>query len=89
MCPLFPAISCPDLADPTDGSVVLTDGTNVDSSATYSCDEGFALYNGDHSRTCHLNAAEDAATWDGQAPECLRKQTYIAVSLSWLSAIHL
>ena len=60
----------------------MSDGTHVNSRATYTCDDGFALVHGDRLRFCDLNEAEDAAEWDEQEPECLRKQTYIAVNLA-------
>ena len=60
------AVDCGNLANPTNGEVDLT-GTIVDSTATYSCDDGFTLQ-GQSTRTC-----QDDGQWSGSAPTCERK----------------
>ena len=56
---------CPMLTDPADGQVVWT-GLTPDSTATYTCDEGFEL-NGTQTRTCQSDG-----TWSGDPPTCER-----------------
>ncbi len=61
-------IDCGDLKDPENGQVLLT-GTICESTATYSCREGYALV-GEQTRTCQRDAS-----WSGQAPFCRCKSS--------------
>ena len=56
-------VDCGPLNNPGNGRVVLT-GTTFGSTATYSCQKGFALV-GSSTRTCQANRV-----WSGQAPVC-------------------
>ena len=56
---------CEGLANPTNGSVVVSNGGNAPSTATYSCDRGYAL-TGNATRMCTVN------TYNGTAPTCDR-----------------
>ena len=64
------AIQCDRLSDIRNGRVDLT-GTSVGSTATYSCNQGFALIGG-ATRTCQSNGE-----WSGEEPFCgrIRKHT--------------
>ena len=63
----YTEIVCPDLEDPTYGSV--DDGDNHPGTrAVYSCNDGFELV-GDRKRLCDYDG-----TWDGEAPTCERKR---------------
>ena len=61
-----PGITCPDLEDPSDGTVSVT-GQFVGSAATYSCNEGFQLQ-GAVLRICQITGE-----WSPQAPVCKRE----------------
>ncbi|MCG8623730.1 MAG: hypothetical protein MJE68_17270, partial [Proteobacteria bacterium] len=58
---------CPDLSDSVEkGEVVVTPtARTVNSTAEYSCDDGYRLDKGDAKRTCL-----DEGTWSGEAPQC-------------------
>ena len=59
---------------PTDGSVKFTDDRNNNSQASFSCNAGFTLVQGDKVRVCRINNAKDAGFWNKQSPKCLGKQ---------------
>ena len=61
------AVDCGNLANPTNGRVDLT-GTTFGSIATYTCNSGFILANGNRIRQCGANEQ-----WSGTAPNCVRK----------------
>ena len=44
--------------------------------ASYSCDDGYSLENGDEQRLCQLDAMGVAGTWSGTAPECVGKYLF-------------
>ena len=70
---LPPAILCPELTAPENG-VVTTTGLTPGSTATYSCDDGYAL-DGAQNRTC-----QDNGTWTNQPPSCIGTvHTYVCV----------
>lgn len=58
------AVACDALTDPAHGDVAVTNSGNFPSTATYSCDVGYALNGGD-TRTCAADG-----TWSGTAPTC-------------------
>ena len=60
-------VQCPDLSDSIEnGKVVVTPpARTVNSTAKYSCNDGYKLDKGDVKRTC-----QDEGTWSGQAPQC-------------------
>ena len=58
------AVSCGDLADLENGAVEVTD-TTFNSVATYSCNDGYNLVDGDMMRTCLASG-----TWSGSQPSC-------------------
>ena len=61
----FPIASgCDTLPDPDNGQVDLS-GTDIGSTATYSCDVGFLLQ-GSRTRVCLGNGL-----WSGQEPSCI------------------
>ncbi len=63
----FPTgVMCDNLSDITNGSVVLS-GTNVGSTATYNCENGYFLV-GMEQRQCQNNGQ-----WNGTEPYCKRK----------------
>ena len=60
-------VVCPDLQNPPDGVVSLSDGTAFGSQATYTCNDGFVISSGDDTRTCEANGE-----WSGTIPTCER-----------------
>lgn len=57
---------CPQLEDPANGQVSIT-GTVVNSTATYTCNQGYVVTRG-ATRQCL-----ESGQWSGQAPTCNRK----------------
>ena len=67
-----PAVQCPDLSSPMNGSVLIS-GTGVgvyQETATYACDTGFNLV-GLVRRVCQSDG-----TWSGSDPTCQGKYTF-------------
>ena len=62
----IPVVVCPELMDPDNGQVELSD-TVFGSAATYSCDDGYNL-NGSVSRMCMADGQ-----WSGLDPACQSK----------------
>ena len=60
------AVDCGALNDPNNGDVSLT-GTTFESTATYSCSDGYVL-EGEQTRTCQADTE-----WSGTVPHCRRK----------------
>ena len=58
------AVDCGDLINPDNGAVSLT-GTTFMNTATYTCNAGHTLINGDEIRECQSNR-----TWSGMQPTC-------------------
>ena len=67
LTPPPPPVDCGVLSDPANGSVVHS-STLAGSSASYSCDEGFAMVGGTGTRTCGSDGA-----WTGMEPDCQSK----------------
>ena len=66
----YPAVECPPLDSPTDGSLTQT-GKFYGDSATYTCNPGFTL-NGKETLNCQADS-----TWNGDLPTCFKcKMTY-------------
>ena len=67
-----PANGCPHIPDPENGNIDFVVDTTapfeVGTTATYSCDQGFSLDEGDIVRTCEEN---DLTSWSGSAPSCV------------------
>ena len=59
-------MDCGTLDDIDNGGVVMSTST-FDSTATYTCEEGYDLSD-DVERTCQADGS-----WDGDEPECIRK----------------
>ena len=59
--------NCERLPDPENGVVDTSEGREVGSLATYTCNIGFQLF-GDASRVCG-----DDGMWNGSEPECRGK----------------
>jgi hypothetical protein len=64
-----PAPYCGLLAAPTNGAVTYSDNAFVGSTATYTCNAGYAL-SGDATREC----VAPSNTWDGTAPTCTQQE---------------
>ena len=82
---LFAAAKCGNLDSPRNGRVFLT-GNAVGSTATYRCNDGFVLTNGDRIRECGANGR-----WSGTAPSCVRKWLTIktlSLSNEWFLEIY-
>ena len=58
------AVDCSELRDPAGGSVTLTASTTFESTAAYTCNDGFILI-GNLRRTCQANGQ-----WSGSEPAC-------------------
>ena len=65
-------IICPPLPAPENGQVVFSNASSLiyGSEATYSCDEGFGLNEGDATRTCGGNSSSVIGFWSGSEPAC-------------------
>ena len=66
------AVYCPALTPPDNGTVSISSGVNylsVGSTATYSCDPGYALL-GSTTRTCEDPDRDSVGTWTGSMPNC-------------------
>lgn len=75
----FPEITCPELESPANGGILFS--TNLGGpydlgvTATYSCDDGFVLSEGDPLRVCDHDGVSATGMWSGSALECIG--TYI------------
>ena len=76
---LLPAITCPALLFPNNGSIDFGGASPDESStyafnavATYNCDTGFSLV-GDQTRTCTGDSNSTAGVFDRVSPTCERK----------------
>ena len=61
-------VVCPDLENPENGVVSLSNETVFGSQATYTCNDGLVLSPGDDTRTCEANGQ-----WSGTDPTCGRQ----------------
>ena len=61
-------VDCGTLPDPANGDVDLTDGTEFDARAVYSCDSGYTLSE-TSTRVCLFSGF-----WSGVEPTCHRKR---------------
>ena len=68
------AVYCPALTPPENGRVSTSSGVNhlgVGSTATYSCNPGYALLTiGSTTRTCEDPDRDSVGTWTGSMPSC-------------------
>ncbi len=65
---LLTVVDCGSLSAPTNGGVMTT-GTTYQSTATYSCDNGYTR-SGDQTRVCQASG-----DWNGSEPACNREYT--------------
>ena len=63
---LISAGLCANLTNPGNGTIMVTEQTEG-SDATYTCNKGYQLTDGNRTRTCM-----DTGMWSGQKPTCLR-----------------
>ena len=84
-------VTCEDIPDPVNGQVVFdTDTTcpfDLGTTATYSCDAGFELQNGDIVRTCEGDGTTETGTWSGMAPVCVGEWTELLSLLATMSSL--
>ncbi len=74
---VFPAVvTCPALTNPDNGVVTLPNN-NLESTATYTCDNGYTLTGDTTTRTCQANGM-----WSGSDPTCTRKFNALAIEIS-------
>ena len=67
MMPSFSTIASVDCGHPgniTNGTVDVSEGTELDATVQYTCDEGF-IHNGSSTRTCQSDGR-----WSGTTPTC-------------------
>ena len=69
---IFLGITCPSLSAPRNGWLKFSNGLNVGSKASYTCQSGFILQ-GDATRVCGSNGV-----WSGRDPTCKRKLNFIS-----------
>ena len=62
------AMFCPELLDPLNGEVAYD--TIYGAIATYSCDTGYGLSEGDGMQTCGAGGSSAMGTWEGVVPTC-------------------
>ncbi len=76
---------CDNLSAPLNGTVSFQADTTATfdfrTTATYACDEGFALSGGDPERTCEEGLTEGMGAWNGSAPNCSGKSRFVVVSM--------
>lgn len=69
MIKVFPtAVFCPELLNPLNGLVAYD--TVYSAVATYSCDTGYGLSEGDGTQTCGAGSSSAMGTWEGVVPTC-------------------
>ena len=70
----FSAITCPALAIPANGdTIACTDGYGYDSVCTFSCAEGYGLFDGASRTNCQGDGSSTTGAWvpvDGTMPAC-------------------
>ncbi len=76
---VFAGIECPALSEIANGVISyapdITPDYNVNTVATYTCDEGFVLRGGNEMRTCvDAGGGSSIGRFNGVAPTCERKQ---------------
>ena len=76
ICGIHTEITCSQLGEPEQGLIAYSpddDGSpySLGVSATYSCDSGFLLQNGDEVRVCQHDGISVSGEWSGSAPECV------------------
>ena len=80
---LVEAVYCPALTPPDHGTVSISSGVNylsVGSTATYSCDPGYALL-GSTTRTCEDPDRDSVGTWTGSVATCQGEVLYRVMNL--------
>ena len=77
MCFVFAAIVCTNLTAPTNGRIVYSSDTtspyDFGTEATYECDIGFGISQGDRMRTCGGFGSSTEGMWSGDAASCQRE----------------
>ena len=81
VCFIFTEITCSTLPTPTNGTVTFTDGQNINSIPTYSCNAGFTLVEGDiylnDGVYCMLNDFKSGANWVQRRRDYWRRIQYV------------
>ena len=72
---LLHTATCPELQEPQNGTLSLSNGRAAGSSATYTCDEGF-ISSGSLSRVCR-----NTGQWTGTDVICQRKPQHVTIIL--------
>ncbi|XP_064384964.1 uncharacterized protein LOC135333878 isoform X2 [Halichondria panicea] len=67
VCDLL-SVFCPELLNPLNGLVAYD--TVYSAVATYSCDAGYGLSEGDGTQTCGAGSSSAMGTWEGVVPTC-------------------
>jgi len=72
---IIAGVTCPLLDNPLQGSVVYSDGERgFGTTATYSCDEGHGITDGDMVRLCQPGGNGNViGIWSKEGPSCERK----------------
>ena len=69
----YTEVTCSDLDAPENGQVSYSSSNggpyDLGVVATYSCDDGFSLENGDEMRTCEQEG--ESGVWSGMEPKCV------------------
>ena len=73
-CSSFPS-------SPNHGSISCTNARDAGSVCIYSCKPGYRLTGGSASTTCELSGTD--ASWNGSAPNCIRKQGRLYSTLAY------
>ena len=68
---------CPDIADPFNGQITFSDDRTapfeLNTTATYSCEDGYMLNGSDPVRTCMGHSSSDVGVWSGSDVICGKK----------------
>lgn len=82
---VYPVVDCGPLPNITGGTVQLRNGSKLSSTAVYSCNDGYAVQEGDILRTCLINGQ-----WSGISLVCIRGGESILLTLVYVynSKVH-
>ena len=72
---VFAGIECPALSEIANGEISYAPDYNLNTVATYTCDDGFVLRGGNEMRTCvDAGGGSSIGRFNGVAPTCERKE---------------
>ena len=71
---MFSTAICPDIPNPLNGKIEFAEDKlapfDLGTVATYICDFGYAVTEGNEMRVCVMDELSEAGTWNGNATTC-------------------